>query len=186
MDDPNKTSIFRLSLTLLIITAVIAAGLAGVNAITKDRIADAAAQRTRAAIAEVLGQAEGFEQIPFSDRTGLVQAVYQAGAGWAVEVAATGFNGQITMMVGISRDGQVLGISIISHTETAGLGAVAGADSAKGQAFREQFIGESSTLTVSKDGGTVDAITGATITSRAVAEGVSAALECVELLRKGG
>ena len=128
----------------------------------------------------MLGQAEDVKQIAFHDCTGLVQTVYQASTGYAVEVAVPGFNGQIRMMVGINVQGQVLGISIISHMETAGLGAVAGANNAKGQAFRDQFIGLSGTLAVNKDGGQVDAISGATITSRAVTEGVNAALECVK------
>ena len=182
----KKASVFRLSLTLFLITAVIAAGLAGVNAITKKPIADAAAQKTRAAVAQVLGSGDGAQAIDFQDDSGLVQAVYQAEAGYAVEVSVSGFNDVIRMMVGIDHSGQILGISIISHKETAGLGAVAGASNAKGQAFREQFIGASGTLAVSKDGGTVDAISGATITSRAVTDGVNAALDCVKLLEKEG
>ena len=86
------------------------------------------------------------------------------------------------MMVGIDKDGKVLGISIISHTETAGLGAVAAANNAKGEAFREQFVGMSGSVAVSKDGGEVDALTGATITSRAICDGINAALACVENL----
>ena len=82
------------------------------------------------------------------------------------------------MMVGIAQ-GKVTGISIISHTETPGLGAVAGADNAKGDQFRDQFVGLSGELAVSMDGGTIDSITSATITSRAVTEGVNAALSYV-------
>ena len=82
------------------------------------------------------------------------------------------------MMVGVSNDGKVTGISIISHTETAGLGAVAAAATSAGEAFRGQFVGMSGTVSVSKDGGSVDSITGATITSRAICVGVNAALEC--------
>ena len=83
------------------------------------------------------------------------------------------------MMVGIDNEGKVLGISVVNHTETAGLGAVADADTPKGIAFREQFIGASGSVSVSKDGGAIEAITGATITSRAICVGVNAALDCV-------
>ena len=82
------------------------------------------------------------------------------------------------MMVGVDNDGKVLGISIISHTETAGLGAVAAATTSAGEAFRGQFVGQSGSVAVSKDGGAMDAITGATITSRAICVGVNAALAC--------
>ena len=83
------------------------------------------------------------------------------------------------MMVGVDNEGNVLGISIVSHTETAGLGAVAAASTSAGEAFRGQFAGTSGSVAVSKDGGALEAITGATITSRAVCAGVNAALACV-------
>ena len=85
----------------------------------------------------------------------------------------------IDMMVGIDLSGTVTGISVISHTEPPGLGAVAAAQNAKGEAFRGQFVGKSGSVAVSKDGGELDAITGATITSRAICVGVNAALACV-------
>jgi len=86
-------------------------------------------------------------------------------------------------MVGVGTDGKVLGISIVSHTETAGLGAVAAAQTSAGEAFRSQFVGKSGAVAVSKDGGELDAITGATITSRAICVGVNAALDCVAGLK---
>ena len=178
----NVSYILRLSLTLLIITGIMAAALAGVNAITEDKIAAITAEKTQKAIAEVLPDASGVEKVRFTDTTGLVACVYQSVGGYAVEVAPSGFDGEITMMVGVGYDGKILGISIISHTETAGLGAVAAADNAKGEAFRNQFLGLPGNLAVSKDGGEVDALTGATITSRAIVEGVNAAVACVKNL----
>ena len=115
----------------------------------------------------------------YTDATGLVSKVYKGADGYAVEVGPGGFDNTITMMVGIDNEGKVLGISVVSHTETAGLGAVAAADTPKGIAFREQFVGTSGSVAVSKDGGTLDALTGATITSRAICTGVNAALDCV-------
>ena len=169
--------ILRLALTLLVITAVVAAALAGVNAVTAPRIAAITAQKTQDAIEAVLpGGGEKLDS--FTDDTGLVRNVYTSDTGYAIEVTPAGFDGQITMMVGISNEGKVLGIDIISHTETAGLGAVAAAKTSAGESFRNQFAGADSALAVSKDGGTIDAITGATITSRAVTAGVNAALAC--------
>jgi electron transport complex protein RnfG len=169
--------ILRLALTLLIITSLVAAALAGVNAVTAPVIASITAQKTQDAIEAVLpGGGNSVEN--FTDATGLVKAVFASDAGYAIQVAPSGFDGEITIMVGISKDGKVLGIDIISHTETAGLGAVAAAKTSAGVAFREQFVGQSGELAVSKDGGTIDAITSATITSRAVTEGVNAALAC--------
>lgn len=167
----------RLALTLLLITAVVAVVLAGVNTITAPRIAAINEQKTQAAIEAVLPG--GGAEIPFTDDSGLVVTVYQGDNGYAVEVAPAGFGGVVDMMVGVDPEGNVLGISIISQTETAGLGAVAAASTSAGEAFRDQFVGMNGTIAVAKDGGTVDAITGATITSRSVCTGVNAALACV-------
>ena len=181
--ESNVRYILRLSLTLLVITSVMAALLAGVNAVTAPIIAAQTAEKTRQAIAEVLPGVTGYSQIDFTDDTGLVTRVYRetlssGGNRYAVEVAPAGFGGSITMMVGVDTDGSVLGVRVIDHSETAGLGAVAAADSAAGQAFRDGFLGQTGSVTVTKDGGTVDALTGATITSRAVCQGVNAALTC--------
>ena len=170
--------VLRLTLTLLIITSIMAAALAVVNRITAPVIANSKDAKTQAAIAQVLPG--GGQEISFTDKTGLVTGVWASEAGYAVQVIPSGFDGEITMMVGIDIEGKVLGISIISHTETAGLGAVAAADNAKGQAFRQQFVGMTNNAAVIKDGGEVDAITGATVTSRAICTGINAALACVK------
>ena len=170
--------VLRLALTLLVIAGVVAALLAGVNAVTKPIIDELTAQKTQKAISAVLpGGGELVES--YTDETGLVSAVYAGESGYAVQVEPVGFDSAITMMVGVDFDGNVLGIDIISHSETAGLGAVAAADTSAGDAFRSQFIGVSGSVSVSKDGGTIDALTGATITSRAVCTGINAALACV-------
>ena len=168
--------VLRLALTLLIITAVVAVALAGVNMITEPAIEALNAQKTQEAIELVLPG--GGEAIDFPE-TALVSKVYASDNGYAIEVTPGGFDNTITMMVGVDKAGNVLGISIISHTETAGLGAVAAAGTPAGEAFRGQFVGASGSVSVTKDGGTMDAITGATITSRAICVGVNAALECV-------
>ena len=169
--------VLRLALTLFLITSVVACCLAAVNGITKPRIAQAKAAKAQLAIEAVLPG--GGEPVDFTDETGTVSHVYASDAGYAVEVNPSGFNGPITMMVGVSREGKVLGVSIITQTETAGLGAVSAAKTSAGEAFRGQYVGTSGELAVTKDGGTIDAITGATITSRAVTKGVSTALACV-------
>ena len=176
----NVKYILRISLMLLLITAVMAAALAAVNQFTAPMIAKLQAEKTQEAINLVLPG--GGEEILFTDSTGLVSTVYASDKGYAVEVAPIGFDNTITMMVGVSPDGDVLGISVISHTETAGLGAVAAAANSAGEAFRGQFVGMGGTLAVTKDGGAVDSITGATITSRAICTGINAALACVDNL----
>jgi len=172
----NVLYILRLTVTLLLITAIVAFALAGVNAITGPIIASLKEARTQKAISAVLpGGGTLLESFP--DETGLVQAVYASDTGYAIQVTPSGFAGTITMMVGVV-DGKVQGISIISHSETPSLGAEAAANNAKGESFRQQFEGLSGILAVEKDGGSIDSLTSATITSRAVTEGVNAALAC--------
>ena len=167
--------ILRLTVTLLLICAVVAAVLAGVNAITKDAIAANQEKKTQDAIAAVLPGVTGLDKQTLTGDTGIVSEVYRSGDSFAVKVLPGGFDGEITLMVGI-RNGEITGISVISHTETPGLGAVAAAQNAKGKAFRSQFVGRSGTLVI---GDQVDAMSGATITSKAVVTGVNAALSYV-------
>ena len=169
--------VLRLAGTLLAICIVVAAILAAVNSVTAPAIAQLNYEKTQAAIQAVLPG--GGSEVDFTDDTGLVSVVYKGEAGYAVQVAPAGFDGPITMMVGIDFEGNVLGISVIKHTETAGLGAVAAAKTSAGETFRGWFVGQSGSVAVTKDGGSVEAITGATITSRAVCVGVNAALDCV-------
>ena len=171
--------ILRLALTLFIIAAVVAAALAGVNSITKPVIDQLNAEKTQKAIETVLPGGFDEELANFDNQGGLVSKVYKGANGYALEVLPSGFDNTITMMVGVDTEGKVLGISIVSHTETAGLGAVAAAQTSAGEAFRGQFVGQSGSVGVTKDGGTLDAITGATITSRAICVGVNAALSYV-------
>ncbi len=172
--------VLRLTITLLAITSIVAALLAGVNSITEPRIAAQKEQKTQQAIEAVLPG--GGQEIAFTDETGMVSALYQGGQGYAVQVAPNGFNGLVTLMVGVGNDGKVLAISVVDQSETPSLGAVCAATGAAGESFRGQFTGMSGDVSVTKDGGQVDALTGATITSRAVCAGVSAALACVENL----
>ena len=172
--------IFTLTVTLLLITAGVAAALAGVNAITAPIIEKLNAEKTTKAIAAVLPDAEtAVITYEATSKEDAVQTVYTSETGYAVKVQTGGFGGTITMMVGVDKNGAVLGIDIISHTETASLGDVAASKNAKGQAFRAQYVGKSGILAVNKDGGQIDAITSATITSRAVTSGVNTALEFI-------
>ena len=169
--------VLRLAGTLFLITAIVAMALAAVNSVTAPAIAQLNYEKTQAAIQAVLPG--GGDEIDFTDDTGLVSVVYKGEAGYAVQVAPGGFDGPITMMVGVDFEGNILGISVIKHTETAGLGAVAAAKTSAGESFRGQFVGQSGSVSVTKDGGQIDSITGATITSRAVCVGVQAALDCI-------
>jgi electron transport complex protein RnfG len=109
--------------------------------------------------------------------------------GYTVRITAKGFHGAIDMVVGISVEGKLGGIKILSHTETAGLGANINKD-----AFKGQFIGKpiDKPLEVVKggvsSGNQIDAITGATLSSKGVTNGVNEVIEFFKasLSSKGG
>ena len=167
----------RLVITLLAICAVCSLCLGLVNAVTSGPIKAAEQAKTEAAMAEVL-PADSYEEIPYLTDGTIVTKVYQAGdQGYVVQVSPSGFGGVIDMMVGVDLNGTCTGVSIISMSETAGLGA-----NASKEEFRAQFVGQTGSVAVTKDGGTIDALTGATITSRAVSDGVTAALDAVATL----
>jgi electron transport complex protein RnfG len=96
-----------------------------------------------------------------------IYIIYNNEKGAAVESTAMGFGGPLKVLVGFDNDGNILGYTLLEHQETPGLGAKADQWFQKGQ--KGDIIGKnpSSPLTVSKDGGQVDAITASTITSRA-------------------
>ena len=171
--------VLRLALTLFVIAGVVALALAAVNMVTAPAIEKLNAEKTQKAIEAVLPGGFDEEITGYADATGLVSKVYKGANGYALEVKPSGFDNVITMMVGVDFDGNILGISVVSHTETAGLGAVAAAKTSAGEAFRGQFEGKTGSVTVTKDGGEIEAITGATITSRAICVGINAALDCV-------
>lgn len=170
----SKGYFAKLAGTLLLISAVVAGLLGLVNHITADKISAINAEKTAASMRQVL-PAESYTELAYTGSDPVVAKLYEAaGSGYVVEVTPSGFGGTIDMVVGVGTDGTVTGISIVSMSETSGLGANASRDS-----FRSQFVGQSGTLAVSKDGGTIDALTGATITSRAVTGGVNSALAAV-------
>ena len=94
--------------------------------------------------------------------------------GYVFKTSAKGYGGDIDLMVGIDTSGKVTGVSILSISETAGLGM-----NAKNESFINQYIGKSGTIGVSKNGTSdteIQALTGATITSKAVTSAVNTAL----------
>jgi electron transport complex protein RnfG len=115
-------------------------------------------------------------------RTFFVGEIEGAFRGVALEAAGKGYKGEVGLIVAIDAPtGKVIGVSVTTHSETPGLGAKAKTD----PAFAAQFKGASVSgpAKVTQDGGSINAISGATITSRAVAGGVSNAFTVYERLK---
>ena len=167
---------------MLLLVACAAALILGlVNAGTEGRIAAIAEETMNRAMQTVLPAASYADT--GAEDNGEVEAIYEAeGGGWVVQVTESGSQGLVTLMVGVSSDYACTGISVTESSETAGLGAIAGQASEKGEAFRAQFVGQTGTVSVTKEGGEIDAISGATITSKAVCRGVTAAIAACQAL----
>ena len=175
--------ILKLTVILFVVCAIVAGVLGVINELTKDRIAEQNRLKTEKAYAAVL-KADSYEAVEFDSAAWpTVDSISKAGeAGHVVETTFSGAQGSITMAVGVDTELKVTGISIIKHAETAGLGAVAASTNEKGVAFREQFIGEDKNVAITKAGGNIEAISGATITSRAVSQAAGNAVCAVEAL----
>ena len=173
--------IVKLTLILFLVCAIVAGVLGGINELTKGPIDEQKALKTAKAYAAVL-ESDGYEPIDeakYADDP-TIESVEKAdnGSGYVVQTTFSGAQGSITMVVGIDNDYKCTGISIISHSETSGLGAIAASSSERGERFRDSFIGQDSSITVDD----IDAITGATITSKAVADAVANAINVVKSL----
>lgn len=173
-------------LVALLVIAAVSGGVLGlVYGVTKDAIAEVDQKKNEAAIKAVL-PIDG--EISFVADT--IQYTYEGAdlafpcnlaydangnfKGAAVKTSEGGFGGKIDMMVGFLADGTIKGTSVLSHAETPGLGA-----NMTGK-FKDQFVDKNPNdfkLIVKKDGGDVDAITAATITSRAFSKAVDKAYQ---------
>lgn len=165
--------ILRLTLTLLLITAVVAGLLAFVNELTAGKIDELTRQKAEQAMRELL-PAQDYTPLDAALPQGVTEAYRAGDAGYVVRVAPNGFGGAIDLMVGVRADGTVNGVAVIAHSETASLGA-----NCTREEFRAQYAGGAGPFAVGQDGGTIEALTGATVTSRAVTDGVNAALDFV-------
>ena len=96
-----------------------------------------------------------------------------ANAGYAIKVVASGSQGNIEMMVGVDGEGAVTGVSIVKNSETAGIGSKVMENQ---NGVLDQFVGKSAADGTLVVGTNVDAITGATVSSKGVTAGVNAAL----------
>ena len=187
MAKKKESTLINMLVALLVIAAVSGGVLGLVYGVTKDAIAEVDQKKNEAAIKAVLP----LENVTYKadtmkynyegvDLTFPCNLAYDANGnfqGAAVKTNEGGFGGKIDMMVGFLADGTIKGTSVLSHAETPGLGA-----NMTGK-FKDQFVDKnpaSYKLTVTKDGGDVDAITAATITSRAFSKAVDKAYQAFE------
>ena len=201
------SKIIKDALALTAITLVIGLLLGVVYEVTKEPIAQQEVKAKQEACVEVFPEADSFEAVDLREsadtfRKALDEAGYQAQtvdevyqaldasgevAGYVITVTSSeGYGGDIQFSMGVSMDGTTLGISFLSISETAGLGMNADTESFRDQ-FKDQNVSE---FSYSKTGasaeGEIDALSGATITTNAVTNGVNAGLCAFRVLSEGG
>lgn len=177
--------IFRLGAILFVICAVASLMLSLTNNITAPVIEQRNIQANNESRQEVLQVAEEFSEV--KDVKGdLIEEVYQGTkggevVGYTIKTTPKGYGGKVEVMVGISNDGKISGVKIGNHTETPGLGSKSADPS-----FKDQYNGKSTKtpLNVVKGNASnendIVAISGATITSKAVTAGVNTAMDVYE------
>nr|WP_326127617.1 RnfABCDGE type electron transport complex subunit G [uncultured Oscillibacter sp.] len=187
--DMDPKYIIKLTVTLFVTCVIVAALLGLVDNVTRDKIAAINWENTVAAMKAVVADPDA---TTFSDALenteamsaaalaggGTLDSVYEvqvggASAGYAIKVVASGSQGNIEMMVGVDGEGTVTGVSIVDNSETSGIGSKVMENQ---NGVLDQFIGKSAADGTLAVGTNVDAITGATVSSRGVTAGVNAAL----------
>lgn len=180
-----KSTLPNMFFSLTLICIVAAAILASVNEITAGPIASTKQAALEAAIKAVTPK---YDNNPVQEATSIVAAdgdslrLYPAKlgdsfVGVAIETRAIGYGGEMTILVGFDGNGTLVNYSVLQHAETPGLGARA-EKWFRTDKNKQRVIGrsmEKGSLTVTKDGGDVDAITAATITSRAFLKAINKA-----------
>ena len=189
--------ILKVAGTLTAISLVVAALLGFTNQLTYPNITAINKANTEAALAAVVTSADStFESLDVTDdvfaagkaQGGKVTEAYEvkAGgetAGYAFKVVASGSQGDIEMIVGVDTDLAVTGVSIVSNSETSGIGSkvMSNMATAKGVGVLDQFVGMSGAGSIAV-GTNVDAISGATVSSKGVTKGVNTALAAAEAI----
>lgn len=169
--------------TLFVITAVVSVILALVNMVTEPTIDALAAEKKQRAMETVMPGAQFTPVDTLPEGVDGVTELQLAKSGdtvlgYCVQVETNGFGGAMSLMVGVDANGAVTGVSILSHAETL--------NTDKHGELLVQYAGVSGQAALTKDGGTVSAISGATVTSKAVTRGVNTALAAVAATSEGG
>lgn len=159
-----KKDILMPVLAILLAAAVLFAASAGLSSIREEN----ARRELEEMMKTILPGSGAFTEEPYSGEDENIRAAYKAENGYVVHVVTPGYAGDISMLVGVYTDGSISGLVVRELRETRGLGGRALTDTE----FLSQFLNTRGDAAV---GDNVDALTGATVTSRAIARGVNSA-----------
>lgn len=187
LNPASKQGSERLPLKLTIIVSVIVLMLAVANELTSEKIAFNEALKSNNARQQLFSDSGGFEKVDFElseDEAKFVGEIYAATGsaedilGYCLDVTCKGFGGDVLLIIGVDLDGCITGVQLISHSETPGIGAVA---VASGGELLSQFSGATASSIEN-----VTAVSGATVSSSAVKDGITKALTVAGRLLKEG
>ena len=188
MADRGIKEMVRLGVVLFLITAIAGLLLGVAYESTKDIIAEKKEAVNQAAYKEVLPEATALTKMELPEGVSEnILEVYEDAAGYAMKVMGSGYGGDMEIAMGLTPEGEIVAVKIISSSETAGLGQKAGDESFKGQ-----YTGKNASmvLEVTKQAASaenqIEAISGATITSDAVTAAINEGLAFYnEYLKEG-
>lgn len=178
------------TLSLFLICTVVTLLLAVTNSVTAPQIEKLQIETANKTKGAVLSVANSFSDEMTVELNGVTYTYYEGYdaeeniAGYVFTTSAKGYGGDIVTMVGVKADGTISGMDFLSISETAGLGMNADTDD-----FKNQYVGKSGEIGLNKNApaeNEVQALTGATITSKAVTDAVNIALELYEEVGKNG
>lgn len=178
-DKNGALKILRIAFSLTMICVCVALAVSLSYALTRDRIEEKRIATERAAIAAVFGRDDiGYRALEGTpdDVTAVFEVTDADGNvfGYAVSVSPSGFGGNIDMIVGIGTDDKITGVNITALSETPGLGS-----RVNDANYLSQYNGTGGKLALGSD---IDAISGATISSRSVLAGVNRAFAAVDTM----
>ena len=183
--------VLKVAGTLTIIALVVAALLGVVDMVTHDKIDAINVEKTNQALAAVAPEGAEFTPVELSDAAvsaaaayGTLDSMYEMSTGgYAMKIVASGSQGSIEMIVGVDANKALTGVSVVSHSETGGIGTkvINNDPNSAGTPVLDQFVGMSGagSLVVGK---TVTPISGATVTTKGITAGCNAALAAVEAM----
>ena len=200
MKNMDPKYLIKLTVTLFLTCVVVAGALGAVNMVTKDKIAAINLEKTQTAMKAVVADPDNStfsDALALSDEMtaaalaggGTLTEAYEvmvngASVGHALKIVASGSQGNIEMMVGLDSEGTVTGVSVVKHAETAGIGTkvVDNEPNNAGVGVLDQFAGKGTADLPLNVGSNVDAITGATVSTKGITAGVNAALSVAGVL----
>jgi len=178
----NKSSSVKSDfvMPIVVLTAiclVITALLALTNSATEPVIRQASQERAEKARAEIIPEADGFELVELEGLPESVKEVYRTtnDTGYIFMLSTMGYGGEMSLILGMNNDGTIKEVKTLKHSETKGMGSKTAEDP-----FRSQFAGKDASL----EG--VDAITGATISSKAYLKAVADAFAAFDMVSGAG